>query len=682
MRSFKHRKDIRQNRTILTVGVTLLIIFSLSLAGFITPANTSPQIIITLTTSGNVEPNNIAQDESKEFVYSKNGYFFFNASRIKFFGVNYAPVMSPFVYNVPESEEDFMKLKQYNFNFIRLTISWKLLQPEKGSFNNDYIQRIDQTLDWAQKYDIFVMLGLFEVTYYTRPDWMTNRAELWSEPLLQELCHVWGFLAERYKDRTIIIGYEVPYAEPKWPSDGSADTYQLTNWNDWLQFNYGSIQALDESWDANTGSSLEASEDSFGNIQFNKPGGYGYNDNENVRLHDFNAWYNELYSRITADCVNAIIAQDNNHMIIQAAQFTQFPDSRCLLTFDPTKIPDSISARSKEFYYEYLTYWTTTGDYTNQTILDTGAYALLQIDYPTLKLPIILSEIGSSGSEVVNIQKSIQDAIDSDDIQAIAVWSWLPTNLGLNDYIISDANRNLRSGYEFLPTAALSFIGKQNESNPVVAIVAASRGGTYRNTPVLVIAEVLRKLGVSYRILSDESIIHDRTSLDIFSAVIVLPDFMNLEAINLITNITSSKWTFWYGGMTKDAFLNPVGLGWAASVLGMKNDPGIGLGSVSYNFDQSLVCVSANGWGDLSLNEQIIYYTGDYQQLAIMDGDIAETGAVVQIRIDQSNQIALWTLNNTAYFYDCYQRFDGNMIATKGTLPLIRAFLTWTGALP
>jgi hypothetical protein len=673
-------------RTRIVLSVCLLIIIELSsLQGTVVSTESTLVAQSAIATSGYIiQPDGPSVNG---YVYTQNGIFYRNGSQITFFGVNYAPILSPFVYDVRESEFDFQKMKEYNFNFIRLPISWKLLQPKENSYSTDYLRRIDQTLDWAQKYAIYVMLSLIEVCPYTRPDWMTNRSELWSNTTLQNLYKTWGFLANRYKNRTIIIGYEVPYAEPEWPNDGSADNYYLTDWNNWLQSSYGSIQALNAAWNANTGSSLAPSENQFGNIQFNKPQGYGYNNNENARLHDFHQWYSQLYSKITANCANAIKTQDKMHLIIQAYECTRFPDDRVFLTGSFTTTPETISAKSQEFYAANMVYWTTTGDYTNQSIKEGGCYDLLQRKYSEQKLPTILSEVGSKANEEPSehwTKHALENALNS-DVQAIAVWCWLPTNSGPRDYIITDANRNLRSGFEFLPNMAKSFTEqKQTSTTPIVAIVAASRGGTARNTPVLVIADTLRQLGINFQILSDDFIIRNKATLNQYSVFFVIPEFMDSSAINTLKDLMTAekKWSFWYGGITANAFLKKVGLGWAAAEIGMKNDPNRGSGNdLVYNSDQALTCVSTNGWGDLSQSEQIFYHTGAYQQLAITDSDIAGTEAVVRLRINQNSQIALWTVGKAAYFYDCYQKFDENIIATGGVLQITQAFLSWTGLL-
>ncbi len=60
------------------------------------------------------------------------------------------------------SGQDIKMMSSYGFNCIRLLFSWSSLEPQKGVYNEAYIQRIKQVIQEAAKYDIYVMLDMHQ----------------------------------------------------------------------------------------------------------------------------------------------------------------------------------------------------------------------------------------------------------------------------------------------------------------------------------------------------------------------------------------------------------------------------------------------------------------------------------------------------------------------------------------
>jgi endoglycosylceramidase len=60
------------------------------------------------------------------------------------------------------SEQDIKMMASYGFNCIRLLFSWSSLEPQKGVYSEVYIQRINQVIQEAAKYDIYVMLDMHQ----------------------------------------------------------------------------------------------------------------------------------------------------------------------------------------------------------------------------------------------------------------------------------------------------------------------------------------------------------------------------------------------------------------------------------------------------------------------------------------------------------------------------------------
>ncbi len=75
-------------------------------------------------------------------------------------------------------ESDYARLKQWGMNCVRLGILWDGLEPEPGSYNEDYLDAIETRLDWAAAHGLFVFLDmhqdLFSRLYADgAPEWAT-----------------------------------------------------------------------------------------------------------------------------------------------------------------------------------------------------------------------------------------------------------------------------------------------------------------------------------------------------------------------------------------------------------------------------------------------------------------------------------------------------------------------------
>jgi endoglycosylceramidase len=62
----------------------------------------------------------------------------------------------------PYDPEDIKMMAEYGFNCIRLLFSWSRLEPQKGSYDYNYIQQIQQVIEEAAKYDMYVLLDMHQ----------------------------------------------------------------------------------------------------------------------------------------------------------------------------------------------------------------------------------------------------------------------------------------------------------------------------------------------------------------------------------------------------------------------------------------------------------------------------------------------------------------------------------------
>jgi len=140
------------------------------------------------------------------------------------------------------------------FNSMRLPLSWSLLEPERDRFDQVYVARIAQVVDWARALGIYVIIDMHQnayspyvgpgngvnLTYHTgAPAWATLTDGVPSNVLLKDqreanpavfeaFTNFWynrngiqaayiaalAFLARRFKDDSTVIGYSI-FNEPQ-----------------------------------------------------------------------------------------------------------------------------------------------------------------------------------------------------------------------------------------------------------------------------------------------------------------------------------------------------------------------------------------------------------------------------------------------------------------------------------
>ena len=65
----------------------------------------------------------------------------------------------------PLCQADLAAMAAVGFNSIRLPVSWSLLEPERGSFNTTYLDRIAQVVDWARDVGMYVIIDMHQNAY-------------------------------------------------------------------------------------------------------------------------------------------------------------------------------------------------------------------------------------------------------------------------------------------------------------------------------------------------------------------------------------------------------------------------------------------------------------------------------------------------------------------------------------
>ena len=66
---------------------------------------------------------------------------------------------------LPNSHNDLAQIRSLGMNFVRLGISWSLIEPQPGQYSTEYINRIAQVVSWAKEQDIYVLLDFHQDWY-------------------------------------------------------------------------------------------------------------------------------------------------------------------------------------------------------------------------------------------------------------------------------------------------------------------------------------------------------------------------------------------------------------------------------------------------------------------------------------------------------------------------------------
>ena len=138
--------------------------------------------------------------------------------------------MSPdeFYFNNPPlnlnryDEADFACLKDMGIEVIRLVCSFDLYTDEPlgyGKIYDEVLEKLDQVCDWAEKYQIYLIIDNHNNHIYNQE---RNRSNL--KMLRPQLEAVWTQIAPRYKNRSEYIIYEI-MNEP--PSKDAGKWYKL-----------------------------------------------------------------------------------------------------------------------------------------------------------------------------------------------------------------------------------------------------------------------------------------------------------------------------------------------------------------------------------------------------------------------------------------------------------------------
>ncbi len=106
------------------------------------------------------------------------------------------------------TEDDFKQVASWGMNCIRLPFHYRLAADTKA------VSYLDRAITWARKHKVYLIMDLHAAPGAQNPDWhsdsLDGKTELWTKKSNRQKTYaLWEKLADRYKDETIIAGYDV-----------------------------------------------------------------------------------------------------------------------------------------------------------------------------------------------------------------------------------------------------------------------------------------------------------------------------------------------------------------------------------------------------------------------------------------------------------------------------------------
>ena len=110
-------------------------------------------------------------------------------------------------------EDDFKKISDFGFNCVRLPFNCRLIEKAPYRYSEEGVRYLDRAIRWAERYRIWIILDLHAACGCQNHDWHSDsfgKAELWTNKTYRQRTYaLWEFLADRYKDKSWVAGYDL-----------------------------------------------------------------------------------------------------------------------------------------------------------------------------------------------------------------------------------------------------------------------------------------------------------------------------------------------------------------------------------------------------------------------------------------------------------------------------------------
>lgn len=175
-------------------------------------------------------------------------------------GINKVNKNQKMNYTDNDSLPSYEQLSKYGFNCIRLGIIWDGVEPEPGKYDEKYLDKIEERVNWAAQNGIYVLLDMHQDLYSVSfsdgaPLWATltdnqphATGSVWSDSyfmssavqkafdnfwenkavsdglgLQDHYANMWNHIASRFANNKAVVGYDIMNE----PFNGSQGTYIL-----------------------------------------------------------------------------------------------------------------------------------------------------------------------------------------------------------------------------------------------------------------------------------------------------------------------------------------------------------------------------------------------------------------------------------------------------------------------
>lgn len=113
------------------------------------------------------------------------------------------------------AEDDFRRISNIGLNCVRMPFNFRLIEDDKRPFryNESSISMLEKVLTWCERYNIYCILDMHAACGSQNSEWHSDsngKAYLWNKKICQKrFFNLWQFLADKFKDRSIIAGYDI-----------------------------------------------------------------------------------------------------------------------------------------------------------------------------------------------------------------------------------------------------------------------------------------------------------------------------------------------------------------------------------------------------------------------------------------------------------------------------------------
>jgi len=114
------------------------------------------------------------------------------------------------------TEDDFKFLSEIGATVVRIPFNYRHFEDDMNpnKYNPSGFYYLDRAIEWAKKYNIYIILDLHSAQGWQNPDWHSDNpygvSLLWEDRNYQErVKNLWLYIVEHYKDEPWVAGYNL-----------------------------------------------------------------------------------------------------------------------------------------------------------------------------------------------------------------------------------------------------------------------------------------------------------------------------------------------------------------------------------------------------------------------------------------------------------------------------------------